>query len=59
MRGLGRTRTMIAAYLVICGYTAQEAIDAIRALRLDSIETEEQEAAIYEYEYDRLLISKA
>ena len=48
---------MIAAYLVICGYTAQEAIDAIRALRLDSIETEEQEAAIYEY--DRLLISKA
>lgn len=52
-RGLGRTGTIIAGYLVSCGYTAQEAIDAIRALRPDSIETEEQEAAIYEY--DRLL----
>ncbi|GAC1565723.1 MAG: hypothetical protein NVS3B14_04440 [Ktedonobacteraceae bacterium] len=48
--GLGRTGTIIAGYLTTRGYTAQEAIDYIRMLRPGSIETEEQEAVIYEYE---------
>lgn len=49
-RGLGRTGTIIAGYLTTCGLNAQEAIDLIRRLRPGSIETEEQEAAIFEYE---------
>jgi atypical dual specificity phosphatase len=49
-RGLGRTGTIIAGYLTTRGLPAQEAIDSIRKLRPGSIETEEQEAAIYEYE---------
>lgn len=48
--GLGRTGTIIAGYLTTCGLPAQEAIDSIRRLRPGSIETEEQEAVIYEYE---------
>src|SRR6266566_3918277 len=48
--GLGRTGTIIAGYLTTCGLSAQEAIDAIRNLRPGSVETEEQEAVIYEYE---------
>lgn len=47
--GLGRTGTIIAAYLTTCGLTAQEAIDSIRTLRPGSIETEEQEEAIHQY----------
>jgi atypical dual specificity phosphatase len=48
--GLGRTGTIIAGYLTTCGLPAQEAIDALRNLRPGSVETEEQEAVIYEYE---------
>src|SRR5438128_7651507 len=48
--GLGRTGTIIAGYLTTCGFTAQKAIDYIRMLRPGSVETEEQEAVIYEYE---------
>jgi len=48
--GLGRTGTIIAGYLTTCGLSAQEAIDYIRTLRPGSVETEEQEAVIYEYE---------
>jgi atypical dual specificity phosphatase len=48
--GLGRTGTIIAGYLITCGLPAQEAINSIRKLRSGSIETEEQEAVIYEYE---------
>jgi len=48
--GLGRTGTIIAGYLTTCGLPAQEAIDAVRKLRPGSVETEEQEAVIYEYE---------
>ena len=48
--GLGRTGTIIAGYLTTCGLPAQEAIDSIRKLRPGSVETEEQEAVIYEYE---------
>ena len=46
VHGLGRTGTIIAGYLTTCGYTAQEAIDYIRTLRPDFIETEEQEEVI-------------
>jgi atypical dual specificity phosphatase len=49
-QGLGRTGTIIAGYLTTCGLTAQEAIDFIRRVRPGSIETEEQETAIFEYE---------
>ncbi len=49
--GLGRTGTIIAGYLIARGLSAQEAIDTIRKLRPGSIETEEQEAVIYEYEH--------
>jgi atypical dual specificity phosphatase len=48
--GLGRTGTIIAGYLTTGGLAAQEAIDSMRKLRPGSIETEEQEAVIYEYE---------
>ena len=48
--GLGRTGTIIAGYLTTRGLPAQEAIDYIRKLRPGSVETEEQEAVIYEYE---------
>jgi len=48
--GLGRTGTVIAGYLTTRGLPAQEAIDYIRKLRPGSVETEEQEAVIYEYE---------
>ncbi len=51
VRGLGRTGTIIAGYLTTCGLPAQEAIDSIRTLRPNFIETEEQEAVIYEYEH--------
>ena len=48
--GLGRTGTVIAGYLTTRGLPAQEAIGHIRKLRPGSVETEEQEAVIYEYE---------
>jgi atypical dual specificity phosphatase len=57
VHGLGRTGTIIAGYLTTCGYTAQEAISYIRTFRPDFIETEEQEAVIYEY--DRLHIASS
>ncbi len=52
--GLGRTGTIIAGYLMTCGLPAQEAIDSIRKLRPGSVETEEQEAVLYEYERYRI-----
>ena len=48
--GLGRTGTVIAGYLTTLGIPAQEAIETIRQLRPGSIETDEQEAVVYEYE---------
>jgi atypical dual specificity phosphatase len=44
--GLGRTGTVLAAYLVSKGQSAANAIAKIRRLRPGSIETEEQVAAI-------------
>jgi atypical dual specificity phosphatase len=52
--GLGRTGTIIAGYLTTCGLSAQEAIDALRQLRPGSVETEEQEALIYEYKHTHI-----
>jgi atypical dual specificity phosphatase len=48
--GLGRTGTIIAGYLTTCGRSAQEAIDFIREIRPGSVETEEQEAVVFEYQ---------
>ena len=47
--GIGRTGTILAAYLVNTGWTAAEAIDYIRQLRPGSIQTAGQEDAVREY----------
>jgi len=47
--GMGRTGTVLAAYLVRHGMTPELAIEAVRALRPGSIETEDQEAMIFHY----------
>src|SRR6266567_91065 len=47
--GLGSTGTIIAGYLTTCGLSAHEAINSLRKVRPGSVETEEQEAVIYEY----------
>jgi atypical dual specificity phosphatase len=47
--GLGRTGTVLAAYLVSKGASPESAISRIRALRPGSIETDEQEEAIGEF----------
>jgi atypical dual specificity phosphatase len=47
--GLGRTGTLLAAYLVSEGATAEAAIAQVRAARPGSIETAEQEAAIHQF----------
>ena len=44
--GLGRTGTVLAAYLVANGESPREAIAAVRELRPGSVETIEQERAI-------------
>jgi atypical dual specificity phosphatase len=48
--GLGRTGTMLAAYLVSQGRDALDAIAEVRSRRPGSIETEEQEDAVIAYE---------
>jgi atypical dual specificity phosphatase len=47
--GLGRTGSILAAYLVAQGFTPAAAIARVRDLRPGSIETSEQEEAIQEY----------
>jgi atypical dual specificity phosphatase len=44
--GLGRTGTVLAAYLVSRGLTPQQAVEQVRRLRPGSVETTEQERAI-------------
>ncbi len=51
--GIGRTGTILAAYLVSQGTTAEAAINQIRAQRPGSIETPEQEAVVREYAQQR------
>ena len=48
--GKGRTGTVLAAYLVSKGVTADKAIERIRELRPGSIQTLEQENVIHLYE---------
>jgi len=47
--GIGRTGTMLAAYLVRQGCGAREALAQVRSKRPGSVETQEQEAAIFAY----------
>jgi atypical dual specificity phosphatase len=47
--GLGRTGTLLAAYLINQGFSALAAMESVRAARPGSIETAEQEAAIADY----------
>ena len=47
--GLGRTGTLLAAFLVSQGATAEEAIERVRSVRPGSVETLEQEQAIHAY----------
>jgi atypical dual specificity phosphatase len=47
--GLGRTGTLLGAYLVALGSDAEEAIARVRAVRPGSIETLEQEQAVHEF----------
>ncbi len=47
--GLGRSGTMLAAYFVSTGMSAEQAIAHIRELRPGSIETKSQEDAIAEF----------
>lgn len=51
--GKGRTGTMVAAWFVANGATADEAITRIRALRPGSIETPAQEAIVRTYAESR------
>ena len=48
--GIGRTGTVLAAYLVYHGMAAEEAIKRVRQLRPGSIQNLEQENAVREYE---------
>jgi len=48
--GKGRTGTVLAAYLVLNGMHAAEAIQRVRQKRPGSIQTAEQETAIHEFE---------
>jgi atypical dual specificity phosphatase len=47
--GLGRTGTLLAAYLVSQGARVDDAMAQVRAVRPGSIETLEQEQAVYEF----------
>ncbi|MHA1112271.1 MAG: phosphatase domain-containing protein [Promethearchaeota archaeon] len=48
--GCGRTGTMLALYLVQSGYTSADALEELRLLRPCSVETEEQEHLIINFE---------
>jgi atypical dual specificity phosphatase len=47
--GLGRSGTLIAAYLVSQGAASDDAMAQVRSARPGSIETLEQEAAVHEF----------
>jgi atypical dual specificity phosphatase len=48
--GYGRTGTLLVCYLIYCGARANEALAEMRRMRPGSVETDEQEAAIFAYE---------
>lgn len=47
--GIGRTGTVLACYLVSRGAWPGDAVEEVRRLRPGSIQTPEQEAAVFEY----------
>ena len=47
--GLGRTGTVLAAYLVSRGESASAALEKVRAMRPGSVETPDQEQVITKY----------
>ncbi len=47
--GLGRTGTLLACYLVGRGLSAEEALARLRLARPGSVETPQQEAAVFAY----------
>jgi atypical dual specificity phosphatase len=47
--GMGRTGTILAAYLVSEGLPAEEALRRVRELRPGSVETPEQEEILFAY----------
>ncbi|MCD6416072.1 MAG: dual specificity protein phosphatase family protein [Planctomycetes bacterium] len=49
LAGMGRTGAMLACYMVRSGMAPGEAIEKIRRLRPGSIETDEQENAVFEF----------
>jgi protein-tyrosine phosphatase len=51
--GLGRSGTLLAAYLVSQGAAPDAAIADVRAARPGSIETDEQEAAVHYFAHRR------
>ena len=51
--GIGRTGTVLACYLVYTGYAPQTAIDLVRELRPRSIQTREQEQAVFDFAEQR------
>jgi atypical dual specificity phosphatase len=51
--GLGRTGTILAAYFVLKGATAEDAIARVRQLRPGSVETEAQSEAVVEFARSR------
>ena len=51
--GLGRTGTVLAAWLVTQGLSAPNAIARVRRLRPGSVETDEQERAVEEFARSR------
>ncbi|MCZ2344156.1 MAG: dual specificity protein phosphatase family protein [Bacteroidales bacterium] len=48
--GKGRTGTALAAYFVTQGLSADDAIDKVRKLRKGSVETDEQEDAVRQFQ---------
>lgn len=56
LMGQGRTGTVLAAYLVRAGFTADAAIERIRALRPGSIIAPAQERAVANFARDRYWI---
>lgn len=55
LAGLGRTGTVLAAWLVREGLTAEEALRRVRLIDAQYVQSEAQEALLYEYENALLL----
>ncbi|MGE8318719.1 MAG: ATP-binding cassette domain-containing protein [Comamonas sp.] len=56
LAGLGRTGTVLAAWLIFEGVTAEEALRRVRAIESQYVQSDVQEAILFEYE--ELLLRK-